>query len=75
MKENLHKFFEKYKGFRRCLIVWACSLLTYFTVRITAPDVVKDVDPWVATFGATLAGLVTFFGWQYGKHRNEEKND
>ncbi len=69
----LGKFFNEHKGFRRTLIVWACSLLTFFTVRITAPEVIGDVDPWVATFGATLAGLVTFFGWQYGKHRHEEK--
>lgn len=68
------KFFTHKKGFRRLLICWACWLLTVYTLRITDAAIIGDVSPWAATFGATLAGLVTFFGWQYGKHRNEEKN-
>lgn len=72
MFQFLNNLFEKHKFVRRATLAWACWLITVVVLRVTEPEVLKDVNGSVATIvGSVIGILATVIGF-YHKTRKQE---
>ncbi len=66
------KAFNEHKLMRRVLLFWSMWITTVFILRVTRPEVVTELDAWVATLGGALITMVTTVGAIYINRRTNE---
>jgi len=78
MADWFDRFFNKNKGMRRIVVVWAMWLITVVILRVTEMEALAKITAPVASVVASVIGIlataIAFYKWSRGK-QDDTGND